>query len=808
MYRLLALAIATLLLNPGSSWAQRALQSKHPLKEMNAFRVTGSAPKIDGLLNDEAWTQASPSGDFQQLLPIENATPTESTLVYIVYDDDAVYLGFNLFDKEPDKIVARLSRRAQGSETDRINVSFDPYLDHQTGYQFTITAGGSLTDALLYGDTRSDFTWDAIWEAQAAMNERGWSAEFRIPFTILKFQDQEGAQTWGFQVTRYISRKQEWLQWVLQRRDNSGWVSRFGHINGFEGIKPKTPVQILPYTVGRSTFEPKSAANTKGREYFSNAGADLRYGITSNATLQATVNPDFGQVDADPAELNLSVFETFFSERRPFFVEGQQMFQTPIQLFYSRRIGRQPNYFSVPNGAVNLDPPDYSTILAATKLTGKTRSKTSFGLVHALTSAENTKISLGGNVSKFKVEPLTNFVVGRLTQDFRGGNSQIGIIGTTVIRSGGHEAYSGGVDWSHKMYNNLYRFSGQIAGARTGRATVQQGYGFTTRFAKQDGWFQGDLSLDMVSPAFNPNDIGASSRPNRINIGTGIDVNRIKPFGPFLSNSGYVNVDQTYNYQNLHLQNQFNFGTSAQFTNFWHMQVGGAHQFEALDDLDTRGGPPIQKPASNNAFIWIGTDFSKPISANLLNDYTRNAAGSSNWFTSLNLTFRPSARIEVRLNPSYSHRFNDAQYIRQDASGGPTKYVYGELKSRVVDLTTRADILFTRDVSLQFYIQPFVAVGDYDDTAFKSLAAPSTYTFTPFTGQANRDFTRRSLRSNLVFRWEYRPGSTVFLVWSQSRSAAIAGANPTFKPFNSIGDVFSDAGPNIFMVKFNYFFNI
>lgn len=802
----MTLTLATLLLNPGSLLAQRALQGKHPVKEMNAIRVTGAPPKMDGLLNDEAWVNATPAGDFQQLQPIENASPTESTLVYIVYDDVAVYFGFNLFDSEPNRIAARPSRRDQGGETDRINLYLDPYLDHQTGYQFTVTAGGSLTDAILYGDTRSDLTWDAIWEGQAEPNERGWNAEFRIPFSILKFQEQEGAQSWGFQVTRYISRKQEWNQWVLQRRDNSGWVSRFGHINGLEGIKPRTPVQILPYTVGRSTFEPKSASNTDGFAFFSNAGADLRYGITSNATLQATVNPDFGQVDADPAELNLSVFETFFSERRPFFVEGQQMFQTPIQLFYSRRIGCQPNYFSVPNGATDLDHPSYSTILAATKLTGKTKSKTSFGLVHALTSAENTKINLSGNVSKFKVEPLTNFIVGRLTQDFRGGNSQIGIIGTSVIRSGGHEAYSGGVDWSHKMYNNLYRFSGQMAGARTGRTAISQGYGFNTRFARQDGWFQGDVSLDMVSPGFNPNDLGASSRPNRINVGTGLNLNRVKKIGPFLSNFTYINVDQTYNYQNLHLQNQIDFGTSAKFTNFWQMELGGAHQFEALDDLDTRGGPPIQKPASNSAYAWVGSDFSKAINGSLGAQYAQNTARSNSWSLFSRLTFRPSARIEIRLNPTYSQRFNDAQFVKRDASGGPTKFVYGELKTRVLDLTTRADILFTRDISLQLYVQPFVAVGDYDDTAFKSLAAPSTYTFIPYVGQANRDFTSRSLRSNLVFRWEYRPGSTVFLVWSQSRSAFLN--DPTFKPFNSIGSVFSDAGPNLFMVKFNYFFNI
>jgi len=793
------------------AYGQRSFQTRHPMNEMGAVRLTGAVPKIDGILDDEAWTYAGATSDFKQLLPIENTAPTESTVVYIAYNDKAIYVGAMMFDRDPDRIVARLSRRDRGGETDRINLFFDPYLDHQTGYTFTVTAGGSLIDALLFNDTRSDDTWDAIWDAQVSRNERGWSAEFRIPLGILRFADSMEEQTWGFQITRYISRKQEWNQWVLQRRDNSGWVSRFGHLTGIKDIRSRTPVELLPYSVGRTKLEPQSVANKDGRDFFSNAGADLRYGVTSNTTLQATINPDFGQVDADPAVLNLSVFEPFFEERRPFFVEGQDIFRTPIQLFYSRRIGRQPGYFSLPGGAQDLDRPEFSTILAASKFTGKTQRKTSFGVVHALTSSENTRISTIVNstevIRDFRVEPLTNFLLSRIMQDFRQGNSQIGIMATSVIRKGGHEATSGGIDWNHKIYNNLYQFSGQLAGTRTGRFARQQGYGVNVQIAKQDGWLRADATLDALSPGFNVNDLGFSQRTNRIRTNYGVDLIRIKPWGPFLQNYGYVNLNQKWNYAGLRLQNDIQAAVYQQFTNFWGVDLGGEWRFEALDDLDTRGGPPIVKPAGSSFYTFIGSDFSKPFSANLFVQRGSNAAGSFNWTVSPSFTVRPSARVELRFQPQISWEHNDAQFVGRPVVAGTTRYVYGMLDRKEVDLTVRTDVLFSRDVSLQFFMQPFVAVGDYDQANFKELAAPSTYSFVPFTGTLpNPDFNRRSLRNNLVFRWEYRPGSTVYFVWSQSRSAR--SGDVRFRPLNSLGNVFTDAGPNILMVKFNYFFNI
>ncbi|MBI4553535.1 MAG: carbohydrate binding family 9 domain-containing protein [Candidatus Latescibacteria bacterium] len=799
MISLSVLSLPSLLLAQATGTAR-----PHPERTITAARVNPGSPKIDGVLDDEVWQHAPVSGGFTQVEPIEGAAPTESTTVQVVYDDEAIYVGITLYDHEPDKITARLARRDQWAEADLVNVYFDPYLDHQTGYLFAINAAGSLQDSYLYNDTWRDGTWDGVWEARATIHERGWSAEYKIPYHILRFSPKDD-YVWGFQVTRYMSRKQEWTQWVLKRRSDNGWVSRFGHLEGIRGIKPPTSLEVLPYTVARSTFRPapKSVTDPKGREFFSNLGGDLRYGITSNVSLNATFNPDFGQVDADPAVLNLSVFETFFEERRPFFVEGGQTFRTPFQLFYSRRIGRRPGYLSTPSGSSTIERPDNTTILSAAKITGKTAHKTTFGMLDAITSSEDATILQNGVRQTARIEPLTNYWVGRVQQDILSGNSTVGLLMTAVNRKDAASAYTGGVDWNLKWHNNTYAASGQIAGSQVGHLTYQRGYASQARFSKQGGWLLGEVYFDALSPGFNANDLGFIRRVNRMNTSAWLGMQKTRPWGPFLRNQFNVNKWDSWNYARVHLQDELNFNTWHQLKSFWWMGGGLTRRFESLDDLDTRGGPPIVNPAGVSFFAEIESNYSKPISGWIFTNLSSDAGGSRYRSIGPGLTIRPSARIELRIRPNYSWNFDNAQWVTNVQSGGQTHYVYGELNSKVLDFTTRADVLFTRDISLQLYLQPFVAVGDYKN--FKELARPSSYEFTPYSGlDFNPDFNSRSLRSNLVFRWEYRPGSTLFLVWSQSRSAF--SNDPTFR-FQNLGRSFKDDGPNVFMLKVNYFLN-
>ena len=365
-----------------------------PKKTMTAVRVNSPPPKIDGVLDDEVWQYTPAFTGFTQKEPNEGEPATESTTVQVAYDDEALYIGIIAYDREPDKIVAQLTRRDQQVEGDVISVSLDPYHDHQTGNYFKINPIGWLGDGNLYNDTEWDNTWDGVWEARATIYDNGWAVEYKIPYHVLRFSPKE-EYTWGINVDRFISRKKEHVYWVMVPKKESGWVSRFGHLEGIKDIHPPTHLGCLPFTMAKSTFEPESSTNPDGRELFSSAGLDLRYGLTSNLSLNATLNPDFGQVEADPAVLNLSVFETLFQERRPFFVEGAKIFQTPIQLFYSRRIGKRPEHFSIPSGNRTIDRPEATTILGAAKLTGKTASKNTFGIMEAVTAATRRSRELG-----------------------------------------------------------------------------------------------------------------------------------------------------------------------------------------------------------------------------------------------------------------------------------------------------------------------------------------------------------------------------------------------------------------------------
>ena len=405
-----------------------------PGRVLDAVRLEGTRPQIDGVLDDLVWQQAPTFTGFVQREPVEGQPASEKTTVQLAYDDEALYVGIMAYDSSPEQIISRLVRRDQWTEADWIRVSLDTHHDHQTGYAFAVYAGGSIYDAVIKDYGWDNDTWNGVWESAHIIGDKGWSVEFAIPFHNLRFSS---GGDWGINVARYISRKKEQDFWVMVPRKESGSVSRFAHLEGLADIESTRALELLPYSVGRSTY-------ADARELFGNAGSDLRYGLSSSISLNATLNPDFGQVEADPGELNLSVFETFQEERRPFFVEDGETFDTPIDLVYSRRIGRQPGYHSLPAGHDALNESESTTILGAAKLTGKTASKTTFGLLTALTAKEYARIEttmvreVAGEEYQdrrdFLVEPRTHFLVGRVKQDLFTGNSHIGLLGTAVQR--------------------------------------------------------------------------------------------------------------------------------------------------------------------------------------------------------------------------------------------------------------------------------------------------------------------------------------------------------------------------------------
>lgn len=773
-----------------------------------AFRVGAEAPRVDGVLDDQIWRQAPTHEHFLQSDPIEGAAGSERTVFQVAYDEEALFVAVRSFDSNPGGIISRLTRRDGDIEADWVSVSLDPHHDRQSGAWFKVYASGSVEDGVYSADRSRDESWDGVWEVETTVDDSGWTAEFRIPFHALRFSPQQ-VYTWGLNVQRRISRKHESVHWSLIRRDRPGLVSQFGLLEGIASIRPPLHVEVIPYSMVRSIVD-------GGADYSGAAGADLRYGISSGVSLNVTVNPDFGQVEADPARLNLTAFEDFFEERRPFFVEGASIFDSgDFRLFHSRRIGRRPGLFDIPDSVNVLSEPDATTILGAVKLTGKTRGKTSFGLLGAVTDDEYARVTDGtglSGTSDFRVEPRTGYFVGRAQQDVLGGTSTVGAIVTSTRRDGSYSAYTGALDWDLRFAQDRYAISGSVVGSRTGPSgDVSKGYIGHLEFDKRGGWLEGETRVAVLSPGVDLNDLGFLRRGDLIEWSARVKGFHLQPWGPFLRWDISVRGESAWNYDNTRLETStdVSFWGDSRSSGRFHLHLG--REYASMDDGDVRrDGPIIKRIPEFWAHSFITTDPGRVVSFNMFPNIHHGDGGDS-WSRSLRvgLEYRPLPSVWLSVRPEYETRRNDAQWVdRMDETIDGTvvsHYVYGELYSRILDLSARGSVSFTPELSVELFLQPFVAIGDY--RRFKELVEPETYTFTAFDLGENRDFHRRSLKSNLVLRWEFQPGSQLYIVWSQSRSASLDDVGEQdleLNPLRRLGEAFTDEGSNVFLTKINY----
>ncbi|MBI1930617.1 carbohydrate binding family 9 domain-containing protein [Candidatus Poribacteria bacterium] len=815
----------------GRLWAEEAAKLVRPQKRHTAVRAE-EALRIDGILDDDVWKTAPIAEGFTKRTPEghEGEPASCRTTVQVAYDDEAVYVGAFCY-QDPETIVRRLYRRDQARDTDAIGVSFDAFHDRRMAWFFAVTPAGTLEDGVQFNDTDYDTTWNGVWEVKTSVNDEGWCAEFRIPYHNLRFSKKE-EHVWGFNVHRRIQSKKEWTFWSLIIPGDSGWVSKFGEIDGIRDIHPPRHMELIPYTRARSIFSPKTDVNTDGRDLSAALGGDVRYGITPNISLNATINPDFGQVEADPSVLNLTVFETFFDERRPFFVEGGTLFATqgadivgigsPYQLFYSRRIGRNPGFFPTPEGSREIERPDATTILGAAKVTGKTSGKTSFALIEAVTQEEFAKIDMpttnpATGLEEFKrrdfrIEPAANFLIGKVQQDFRN-HSNVSATFTSVNRVGAPPAVAGGLDGNLKWKNNAYNLFLRAAGSQTGALDGRKGgYAAQAYFYKFSGWFGGQLFSDFHSKDFNVNDLGFMERTGILRVGAHAYAQRQKPW-LLARRSGYnINVWARWNEDGINLTKGLNLNNWNQLKFYGFAGWGLSHEWEGKDDLATRGGPVMVDPAAWWGWFNLGSDESKALSASFnmrWRQAERDRGHGRNY--GLNIGFRPSPNVELSVRPGIGRDKNGAQWVTnvdEDGDGTNDRFLFGELVSRTLDLTMRAHIGFTPTFTLQAYLQPFIAVGDYGK--IKALARPDSYEFVPYDKPLgfNPDFHQRSLRGNVVLRWEYQPGSVLFVVWSQNRSASPEVNNPTLDAFDNLKSSFTDDGQNVFLVKMDYWFGM
>jgi hypothetical protein len=763
--------------------------------------------KIDGIIDEDVWQLAPRSGGFIQYQPDEGQPASESTFVRVAFDDDALFVAFECFDSEPDKIIERLTRRDRYIEGDLVNLIIDSHHDHQTAYAFVLYASGLQRDVYYYNDNWSDDTWDAVWEGRARVHDWGWAAEFKIPLHCLRFSCEQDP-VWGIYFSRNISRKNELDRWLYIPESAGGFVSRFGHLKGLGGVSASRRAEVLPYVVSYAETEPEHAGNPDGKDYSANMGFDLKYGLTSSITLDATVNPDFGQVEADQTVLNLSTFETWYPEKRPFFLEGAQIFQTYFSLFYSRRIGRPPSQW--PDDAdYYTESPRATTILTAAKVTGKTSGGTSLGILGSLTQKEHARyVDEAGMEREAVVEPRASYIVARVKQDVLE-NSEVGGMATAVNQQTLDAAYTGGVDWTLRFLDGDYQTMGQVVGSQTGPEESGLGAVATLEKAGGEHW-RGSLRGEYRSRELDLNRMGYLSRPDFREVWAWVQYRTTEKWWIFRRTWHNLNLGYSSNLDGVPQNRGGNYNNSLELLNYWNVGFGTWQDYATTAfDLETRGGPPVPIPIGQSYWAWFESDSRKWFQLSL------NVTGGDTWdghyySVSSYFGFRPRSNIEFSAGPTFRSEWGVSRWLEttEDEAGNPDKYIFGEMDTRSFDVTVRGTVNFTRDLSLQVYAQPFLAAVDYSN--FKELIPADGYEYVGADiydeAEEQPDFNWGSFNSNMVLRWEYRPGSTLFLVWTHARDATQDFGNFDFN--RDWDHLFRSDATNTFLIKLNYWLTI
>jgi hypothetical protein len=777
-------------------------------KVLRAFRIAATPPTIDGSLNDEVWSFAESAGNYVQRDPDNGNPMTESTRMQVAYDDRYLYVAILCADSAPAEIAAGLGRRDELPATDSVSVGFDPRHDHLTAYAFQTNPSAVQADFSVSDDDRIDREYNAVWEVQTQMAPNGWMAEFRIPFSQMRFTvSPERGQVWGFQAERVIRRKGEQGTWVAKPRGERGEVSLYGHLVFDTPLPAARRIEIVPYTLARGE---RGGASDDAAEFGAAAGADMLIGLGSAATLAVTVNPDFGQVEQDPAVLNLSVFETFYPEKRPFFLEDNRTFVPPyfmFQLFHSRRIGRAPGHFAVDSDDDVLERSDETTILGAAKVTGKSGAWT-YGSLTAATGREYATVEAqAGRRYEHLAEPLTSYNVVRLQRDVWGGSSNVGALATGVVREKSDDAFTGGFDYNLRWDQNRATFNGHWVATRApGDGGVRTSGGGVSNFNFTRKHWGTWSHFDRFGRDFRVNDIGFfRNRANRNGADGGIFVEQPDPGRALRRFGGNLCGGQGWNsdviFDRWVCTNGF-----VGFLNFWEARGGVTRRFRTLNDVDTRGGPPIVEPAATFYWFNVESDSRKSWRVNFGGNGKRGSIksdGERALYTSLSL--QPSGRLQTSVSTRYVSGTDIAQWIENSDTNadGVDDHIYGTLRRHIVDITLRGTYAIHRDLTLQAYLQPFVAVGDYEH--IRRLARPRSFEFEPAAIAKDPDFNRKSFRGNVVLRWEYIRGSTLFIVWDISQEDTSRPGS--FSPMRDLGDAFGATAKHVLMVKATYWMN-
>ncbi len=823
---------------------------------------TDKRPKIDGKLDDACWETGIWAGSFIQQVPSQGKKPSQNTEIKILYDDNNLYVAFKCYDKGPGKIRPILSRR-DNSIGDIVGIALDSYHDKQTAYEFNVAASGQKVDMVHLGPNNLDYNWDAVWAGEAQVSDSIWTAEMQIPFSQIRFAPGKD-QVWGMHAWRWIDRLNEESQWKLIPIDAPAMVYLFGELKGIKGIKPKTNYEFLPYLSTR--FSPNTDQENKMKY---GAGLDGKIGLNSGFTVNYAINPDFGQVEADPAVLNLTSYEVFNEEKRPFFLEGNTILDYSIgndMLFYSRRIGHEPSYYPdlVENQTMSIA--DNVPIMSALKLTGKTEKGLSVGVVQSITAKENATLYNGDSRSKIAVEPFSNYLVGRIKQDFNEGNTVLGGMVTSTYRNISDKqlaflsktAMTGGLDFQHnwkkrKYFVDVKGFFSDIEGDRQAISNLQlssvhnyqrpdadylnydstrtslSGWGGFLQGGKRSGKFRAVGTLNWRSPGVDFNDLGYIYQADLIQQIVKLTYKVSQPKGILRSYYTEFTQEHDWSYGAENTLDRLNLHQYVQFNNLALIHLNLRRNFNIYDTRELRGGPKLYKDVNNDLDLFFQTNSVKDFWAGFGPRFTRSPdkISKANYFTTY-LKWQVSDRFSIISNTVMSRIIDNNKYVTKATDfSDKLNYLVGTINRYTISSTLRFEYFISPEISLQYYGNPYASTGTYINfrevadasnqslnqryTALESALTPGNSYNLFKDGQKsymirNPDFNFQEFRSNLVGRWEFKPGSALYLVWTNTRSAYSDQLNQSI--WKSFGSIWNVTSQNVFMIKFSYWFSL
>ncbi|HWR99344.1 MAG TPA: DUF5916 domain-containing protein [Prolixibacteraceae bacterium] len=855
------------------------LSAQETPKKLYVAEKCPSVITIDGNLLESEWN-GKWEGGFVQREPYENAKPSQNTEFQLLFDNDFIYVAIKALDTAPDSIVHRLSRKDK-SDGDWVGIAFDSYHDLRTAFGFFVSAAGVKTDEIFTDDGNvEDLTWDPIWYVKTRKQSWGWSAEMKIPLTQLRFE-KDSKEVWGFEAVRLLFRKNEMSVWQPVARNASGFTRHYGEL-AFNGeLKPKKQFDLTPYfTAGVNNYqEEENNKFADGSDTKLNGGLDGKIGVTNNLTLDFTVNPDFGQVEADPSQVNLTAYETFFVEKRPFFIEGNNITRFPLgfgdgdlsteQLFYSRRIGRRPQLEPDLRDDEYAKTPSFTRILGAAKLTGKTKKGWSIGIIESLGAEENALTDYHGESGNEVVEPLTNYFVGRLQKDSRDGNTIFGFMGTSTDRRlndslATAELHQSGrsAGFDFKQYFNkknwLVQLNGvasnvrgsaeAIAGTQTSSTHLFQrpdsyhlhydstltslaGNGGNFQLSKIGGNFNCLLATMWKSPGLELNDIGYLRSTDEILEVIWAGYKFTKPKGIMHSARLNFNMWKGWNFYGKDLLTGGNFNGHIQFSNQWFLHGGFNMETDYLSPSQLRGGPQMLVPGSKSIWLFIETDARKKFSLKYQGVHLRQSSnsGSSDLYSPI-IRYQPLKTLEFLLEPNYTVNRNEIQYVDEQSFGSDKRYLLGTISQTILSVSARINVNLRPNLTIEYWGQPFITSGNYTDLKMVTNSKSSEYNDrfhiydanqlsgpdadNNYLVDENRDgktdyqfenpnFNFNEFLSNLVLRWEYLPGSALYLVWSQNRRYESTSGD--FDLSHNLGELYSYEKPNnTLMIKLSY----